>query len=263
MSLEYSEEKQSDQLDAAEPPRPSRPPIPIYTTTLIVALGIVFLAQLAEGIPTPGERPGLLIEILLGAPQPSIDRAGFVKSLFLYDHEYWRILTGAVVHGFLLHLFLNCYAFYSFGRIFEILSDRAHLAIVFLLSAIGGGVLSLLLLPDAISVGASGGIVGLVSYLAVYSFKRRNFITPQFRKSLLVNIGFILVFGLVLYQVVDNWGHIGGLITGGIYGLIQIPTDEYTDPRTASKPTEYAGVVALGISLASCAFAIAKIIRLI
>ncbi|HEY2847570.1 MAG TPA: rhomboid family intramembrane serine protease [Pyrinomonadaceae bacterium] len=245
MSLEYRQNDEASQLDAAEQPRRVRSPIPVYTTTLIIALGIVFLAQLAEGLDN------------------SILRAGFVKPDFLLKHEYWRILTGAATHASIIHILMNCYAFYSFGGIFETLTNRAHLAIVFLLSAIGGGLLSLFLLPDAISVGASGGIVGLVSYLAVYSFKRRRFITPQFRRSLLINIGFILIFGLVLYQVVDNWGHVGGLITGAVYGLVQIPTDEYTDPRIASKPVDYTGVVALGIFLTTCAFSVAKIIRLV
>ena len=185
-----------------------------------------------------------------------------MKPAFLHDREYWRILTGATTHASIVHVAMNCYAFYSFGRIFEMLANRAHLAIVFLLSAIGGGMLSLIFLPNAISVGASGGIVGLVSYLAVYSFKRRRFITYEFRKSLLINIGFILVFGLVLFQVVDNFGHIGGLITGAIYGLVQIPSSEYLDPRQASKATEYAGVTALGIYLTACAFSVAKIIQL-
>ena len=245
MSLDYRTDDEATKLDEAEPARPARSPIPVYTTTLIIAIVIVFIAQLSEGLDN------------------SILRAGFVKPAFLQDREYWRILTGATTHASILHVVMNCYAFYSFGRIFELLTNRAHLAIVFLLSAIGGGLLSLSFQPQAISVGASGGIVGLVSYLAVYSFKRRNFITPQFRRSLLTNIGFILVFGLVLYQVVDNWGHIGGLLTGAIYGLIQIPSDQYADPREASLTVEYAGVVALGIYLATCAFSIAKIIHLV
>jgi membrane associated rhomboid family serine protease len=245
MSLEYRNEDEATQLDEAEPPRPALSPIPVYTTTLIIAIAIVFIAQVGEGLDN------------------SILRAGFVKQAFLHDREYWRILTGATTHASVVHVLMNCYAFYSFGRIFEMLTNRAHLAIVFLLSAIGGGILSLILLPDAISVGASGGIVGLVSYLAVYSFKRRDFITPQFRRSLLMNIGFILIFGLVLYQVIDNWGHIGGLITGAIYGLVQIPSDGYADPREASLGVEYAGVVALGIYLATCAFSVAAIIRLV
>ena len=244
MSLKYQEEQGSD-LDTAEQRRSDRPPIPIYTTILIAGIAIVFLAQIGTGL------------------DESILRAGFVKNDFRDKNEYWRILTGAATHASILHVAMNCYAFYSFGRIFEMLSNRAHLAIVFLLSAIGGGILSLLLQPATISVGASGGIVGLVSYLAVYSFKRRQFISPQFRKSLLTNIGFILVFGLVLYQVVDNWGHIGGLITGAAYGWLQIPTNEYTDPRDVTKGIETLGIIALGIYLATCAFSVLLIVGVI
>jgi membrane associated rhomboid family serine protease len=244
MSLEYRHDDTSE-MDSAEPPRPQRTPMPIYTTTLIAALAIVFIAQLAEGLDS------------------SILRAGFVKQAFLHDREYWRLLTGATTHASIMHILMNCYAFYSFGRIFELLTNRAHLAIVFLLSAVGGGLLTLALQPQGISVGASGGIVGLVSYLAVYSFKRRNFITPQFRRSLLTNIGFILVFGLVLYQVVDNWGHIGGLITGAIYGLVQIPSNEYADPRKAPLAVEYTGVAAMGVYVAACCLSILLILTII
>lgn len=247
MSLQYQtqgDEVESQQPHADELPQ-FRTPIPYYTITLIVAIAAVALAQISIGF----DESALV--------------AGFVKPLFLKNHEYWRIITGATTHGSILHVVMNCYAFYSFGRIFELLSNRAHLAIVFLLSAIGGGILSLVFQPDGISVGASGGIVGLIGYLAVYAFRRRQFISPEFRKSLLINIGFILVFGLALYQVIDNFGHIGGLITGGVYGLLQIPSDEYTDPREASSLVSFAGVAALGIYLAACCFSIILILRIV
>jgi rhomboid protease GluP len=134
---------------------------------------------------------------------------------------------------------------------------------LFLLSAIGGGVLSLIFIPDGLSVGASGGIVGLVSYLAIYAFRRRQFISPEFRKSLLINIGFILVFGLVLFREIDNFGHIGGLITGAIYGLLQISSDEYADPRVAGSVAEVAGLASLGIYVAACGFSVLLILRVV
>jgi len=219
-------------------------PIPYYTIILIVSILLVFVAQITTGLDA------------------SIYSAGFDKPVFLQKHEYWRILTGATTHGGLLHVGLNCYAFYSFGRIFEMLTNRAHLANVFLLSAIGGGLLSLAFVPDGISVGASGGIVGLISYLAIYAFRRRQFISPEFRKSLLMNIGFILVFGLVLFNVVDNYGHIGGLITGAIYGFFQIPSDAHIDPRLAGSAMEFAGLASLGIYFAGCAFSILLILHI-
>ena len=217
--------------------------LPVYTVILLVSIAAVMAAQLYRGL------------------EPSILAAGFVKPDFIFAHEYWRILTGAVLHGSLLHVAMNGYALFSFGRLFEMLSSRSHLAIVFLASAIGGGLLSLAFSPDGISVGASGGIVGLISYLAVYAFRRRRFISAEFRKNLLINIGFILVFGLVLYQIVDNYGHIGALITGAVYGFIQIPSDEYVDPRKASAVVEVLGLIALGTYIAASLFSIFLMLR--
>jgi membrane associated rhomboid family serine protease len=217
---------------------PVVPSTPLYTLIILVCIVAVTVAQFAAGL------------------ENSILAAGFVKPAFIGRHEYWRILTGAALHGGILHVAMNGYALYSFGNLFELLSNRAHLAIVFLLSAVGGGLLSLYFQPDGISVGASGGIVGLIGYLAVYAFRRRQFISREFRRSLLINIGFILIFGLVLYQVIDNFGHIGGLVTGAAYGRIQIPSDEYTDPRLAGTATRAAGFAALGIFIATSIFSI-------
>lgn len=234
-------EQPAENVAAAQP----RPPLPVYTIVLIASFVTVTAVQLFTGLDR------------------SILLAGFDKRAFLHDHQYWRILTGAAVHGGVLHVAMNGYAFYCFGKIFEMLSNRAHLAIVFLLSALGGGILSLVLSPDGISVGASGGIVGLIGYLVVYAFRRREFISPAFRKSLLINIGFILIFGLVLYKVIDNFGHIGGLITGAVYGLIQIPGDSFTDPREAGSLTETLGIGAVGIYIAVCVFSILLMFRIV
>ncbi|MBV9217230.1 MAG: rhomboid family intramembrane serine protease, partial [Acidobacteria bacterium] len=175
----------------------------------------------------------------------------------------WRILTGTTLHGGILHILFNSYAFYSFGRLFEMLTNRAHLAIVFLLSCLGGGVLSLILQPKGVSVGASGGIVGLIGYLAVYAFVRRDFISSQFRRSLLINIAFIIFYGVVLMSNIDNWAHIGGLITGAIYAFIQLPRDPYADPRIASRTTETLGLLAVGAYGAICLFSILLILRVV
>jgi membrane associated rhomboid family serine protease len=240
MSLQYQTEEQTAEVgpyDEREVYAEAEPVVPVYTYAMIVVIVAVSAAQLARGLET------------------SVLLAGFDKPVFSAG-EYWRILTGAAAHGGLLHLFMNSYALLGFGRLVETLSNRAHLAIVFLLSAVGGGLLSLWAVPDGRSVGASGGIVGLLSYLAVYAFRRRKFISYEFRKSLLINIGFILLFGLALYQIIDNYGHIGGLIVGAVYGLLQIPADEYVDPREVRGSTEFLGLLALGTYIAAALFSI-------
>ncbi len=223
------------------------PKFPLYTAILIACIAAVFASQLIFGDG--------LGSLLLGDSH-SARAAGFDKLRFYKYHEYWRILTGATVHGGLIHAGMNCYAFYSFGRVMEMLANRAHVAIVFLLAAIGGGILSLIFLPGATSVGASGGIVGLIGYLAVYAFRRRDFISKEFRRGLIFNIGFIFLYGLALYQVIDNFGHLGGLITGAIYGFISIPSDPYVDPRDASAATRVFGLGALLIFIATSVLSI-------
>ena len=231
MGLEVTEEKEGE-VPAQD--RESLAPFPVYTTILLACIGLVFGAQFLTS--TDPE--------FFAIDRVSALYAGFDKRAFLAG-DWWRAFTGTLVHSGVLHVGMNSYALYSFGRLTELLSNRAHLPIVFVLAALGGDLLSLVFNPDSISVGASGGIVGLLSYLAVYTFKRRQFISREFRRSLLVNIAFILVFGLVLFGIVDNYGHIGGLLVGAIYGLIQIPGDEYADPRVAGPLTKLFGFAAL------------------
>src|SRR4051812_35708174 len=112
MSVKYqTEELEENQTE--QPVRRYPSPVPLYTSILIASIFAVFAAQIATGL------------------DQSVLAAGFDKQAFLHNHEYWRILTGAATHASLLHVGMNCYAFYNFGKIFEMLANRAHLAIVF------------------------------------------------------------------------------------------------------------------------------------
>ncbi|MBV6495819.1 MAG: rhomboid family intramembrane serine protease [Acidobacteria bacterium ACB1] len=250
MSLDYRDEELGPEgSQQFERPRPRevafRPGPPYYAIIIIALYTCVFLAELARGI------------------QPAILAAGFDKQAYLLQGEHWRLLTGTALHAGLLHIGLNSLAFYSFARPFEALANRAHLSIVFLLSAVGGSVLTLLLSPVGISIGASGGIVGIIGFLAVYSFKRRQFIAPEFRRNLVVNIGFILLYGFVLSGIVDNYAHIGGLVTGAVYALFAVPGDPHKDPREALPPIKVAGLLAIAAYAAVCGLSILTILQIV
>lgn len=247
MSLEYrSDEPQTAEAETeTENYQRAALVTPVYSIILIVLLGLVFLCQMSVDIP----------QALMYGGGISADLAGFDKQLF-YQGQYWRILTGASLHGGLIHLIFNCYALFVLGKLIETLSNRAHLALVFLLSAIGGGILSLIFLPEATSIGASGGVVGFLGYLTVYGFKRRKLLPDGFLKNMLFNVGFIAFVGIFLMSNIDNFGHLGGLLVGAIYGFVQIPSDLYKDPRVISSTVKYLGYAALGIFILTCAFAI-------
>jgi membrane associated rhomboid family serine protease len=214
---------------------------PYFTMILIGSIIAVFVAQMTTGL------------------EASIEAAAFDKSAFRNEGQYWRLLTGGALHGGLLHIYFNSQALYGFGSLMEYLSNRAHVAIVFLLAVIGGGLLSLVFMPDGISVGASGGIMGLIGYMAIYAYRRKAQLPPDFLKSMLINVGFIAAFGIIAYQLVDNFAHIGGFLVGAVYAFIQVPKDLKADPRKTNSIVNTLGIVAIAIYIAEAAFAIFRI----
>jgi membrane associated rhomboid family serine protease len=242
MSLDYQKESAPEAAPEHAPRfQQAAPATPIYSFILIALLLGVWLCQL--GVDGQGS-------LILGGEE-SIFRAGFVKPFFVAG-QYWRIMTGAVLHAGLMHLAFNCYALYVLGKSIETLSNRAHLPIIFLIAALGGGILSLIFLPGGVSVGASGGILGFLGYLAVYGFFRRKILSNAFLKNMIFNIGFIAFYGILLNRSVDNFAHLGGLLAGAIYGFFQIPRDLYADPRLAGEKTKMMGLIALGAVALLC-----------
>lgn len=218
---------------------------PYFTYVLLGLIVAVTLAQMSAGL------------------DESVDIAGFVKPDFLQKGEYWRILTGATLHGGILHIFFNGQALLGFGGLIEYLSNRAHLLIVFVLAIVCGGLCSLVFMPGGESVGASGGIMGLIGYLAIYGFRRKRQLPPDFLKSMLVNVGFIAAFGLIAYQIIDNFAHFGGFLAGAVYGLIQIPRDLQKNPRTVGSVVELLGYAALIIFVLTCVFSILLLLKFV
>ncbi|HQU81685.1 MAG TPA: rhomboid family intramembrane serine protease [Pyrinomonadaceae bacterium] len=259
MSLEYRNDvEENEAVEENENVRRVTPVFPLYSAVLIACLVAVSLCQFAvDGKDT----------IIMGSNY-SVELAGFVKSAFAQG-EYWRILTGAVLHGGLIHLIFNCYALYQLGRLIEILSNKAHLAIVFLLAAIGGNLLSFFFYPGNPSVGASGGIVGFLGYLTIYGFKRRKLMPSDFLNSMIFNIILIAAVGFFIPKatnnavMIDNFGHLGGLLVGIVYGFVQIPSDVYKDPREVGKASEMLGLAALGAVIAVSAFAILLLFKIV
>ena len=98
LKYQYDEQKSEGEPDVQPPSVPM--PVPIYTYIFLGCIAAVAVAQFATNL------------------DDSILLAGFVKPAFLHGHQYWRILTGAALHGSVIHVLMNSYAFYSFGRIF-------------------------------------------------------------------------------------------------------------------------------------------------
>ena len=63
----------------------------------------------------------------------------------LAQSEPWRFLTSAFAHGGLTHIAFNMYALWVMGTYLEPMLGRARFVAIYLLSALGGSVMYLLL----------------------------------------------------------------------------------------------------------------------
>jgi membrane associated rhomboid family serine protease len=163
---------------------------------------------------------------LFGGGGPLVN-AGGVYGPAVADGEWWRILTSAFLHLGILHIAFNMYALWLFGPIIEQMYGHLEYLAIYLLCAVGGGVLTLLAAPSVLAVGASGAIFGLFGLAFVVSRRRHLLLGPQAR-AILSQVGTLLVLNLVITFSIRgiSWtGHIGGMVVGIVLGLLLAPAN--------------------------------------
>ena len=133
-------------------------------------------------------------------------------------HEYYRIITGAFLHGGAFHLFCNCYALYIIGKQVESFYGKKNFTIIYFLSLIMGSLLSMALSENP-SVGASGAIFGLMGSLLYFGYFYRVYIGSTWKNNILPVIILNLLLGFLIPGI-DYLGHIGGLIGGILASMI-------------------------------------------
>ncbi|NEB61648.1 rhomboid family intramembrane serine protease [Streptomyces diastaticus] len=136
--------------------------------------------------------------------------------------EWERLLTSAFLHQSpfegafgILHVTVNMVVLWQSGRVVELMLGRVRFLALYLLSALGGSVLELVLAdPGHASAGASGAVCGVGA--ASYVLHRRLGATAGRADR--------LAAGLLLWLVVSAWFApwqvpVGGLLAGGALAL--------------------------------------------
>ena len=127
--------------------------------------------------------------------------------------QYYRLITGAFLHGSIWHIFFNCYALKIIGSQIESFMGKTKFLIIYFYSAIMGSLLSMTFAGDGASIGASGAIFGLMGALIYFGYYYRVYLGNVLKSQIIPIVIFNLVLGFILPGV-DNFGHIGGLIGG-------------------------------------------------
>lgn len=138
--------------------------------------------------------------------------------------DWWRLVTAGFVHGGLLHIAFNMWCLLSLGQLSERLFGRFQTFFIYLLTGVGGALLSIAHDPRHLEVGASGAIFGIAgALLAGVKFGNLNISAGEKRSVIssmifFVVVNFILGAGL-LGSNIDNFCHLGGFITGLLMGV--------------------------------------------
>ena len=186
--------------------------MPPVTLALIAANVAVYLLQMAQ--------PGLVVPFALwplGASAASNGQVSF---------QVWQLLTYGFLHGSFVHLLFNMFALYMFGGALEQVVGPRRFTAYYLVSVLAAAVTQLFVMSLAHNiyptVGASGGVFGLLLAYAIYfPHNRVYFLLIPFpikaRVFVFIYAAIELFLGVTGTQEgVAHFAHLGGLIGGGL-----------------------------------------------
>ena len=185
----------------------------------------------------------------------TIANAGLTKGPFT---DWWRLLTAPFLHGHWLHWLMNASALAYLGKRVETFARWPHLVMVFAISAWIGGEASLRFSPTTPSVGASGGLMGLLGFLLVFETLHRRLVPESSRRRLLAGVLLTGVIGFVFRHFIDNAAHLGGLVAGMVYAALVFPRSSSPHRPRATTTDVLCGGAALGLVVSAAILACIK-----
>jgi membrane associated rhomboid family serine protease len=209
---------------------------PIVTYVLIAINVVVFLAEGRFGVGSSSGGTAIFDKGALYGPA-------------IANGDWWRIATSGFLHAGLLHIGFNMYLLYLLGQMLETSIGSLRFALIYVVALFGGSLGALIVSPDAVTVGASGAVFGLMGAAAV-ELQARG-INP-----FETGIGGLILFNLAfsfLFSGISIGGHIGGLIAGAAVGFLFLQADKRRLPAQAA----LAGAVVLAVAVAGAAIRVA------
>jgi membrane associated rhomboid family serine protease len=167
------------------------------------------------------------------------------------DGDWWRIVTAGFLHAGILHLAFNMYFLYFLGQLLEPEIGKLRFAAIYFVSLLGGSFGALLLSPDAVTVGASGAVFGMMG-AAIIAMRARGIDPMQ------SGLGVTLLLNLAITFLIPNisiGGHIGGLVAGAVVGYLMF---EVAERRRMALTPVLGACAALAVALAVGCVAVAS-----
>lgn len=174
--------------------------------TLVVVIAYVTLFVVCRPFEVPEEF------------RERLDTYGWLTGKQAAAGEPWRLLSYAVLHGSVLHLLFNLSTLLSLGPALERSLGSVRFLLLYVISALGGGLGTCLLYePDQPVVGGSGALFGMFGAAIALNMRSGRhllaFLDFEGPRRLMANVALNLAIGYFL-PFISNTCHVGGLIAG-------------------------------------------------
>lgn len=171
----------------------------LSATAVLVGINVlVFMVEMSQGIGVRG----------IGGS--SIIRDGAVAGPPVADGEWWRLLTAGFIHAGIGHIAFNMLALWWLGGALEGYIGTGRMLGIYFSAVLWGSAGAIILSPNSLTVGASGGVFGLMAAMLIIERQRGvALLGSSIGAVLLLNLG--ITFFL---PGISIGGHLGGLVGG-------------------------------------------------
>ena len=169
--------------------------VALYVASLVLQPEAIFHMSGLFSFLSPGER--------------ALYQLGMTGGAAWREGWWWTVLTAIYLHGSILHIFFNVMWIRNLGPAVTEVYGPARAFVLFSLAGAAGFLISNSVTGSP-SIGASGGIFGLLAALIVYGRKRGgSMMTSQLWQWAVVMFAMGFFMGGV-----NNWAHAGGFAGG-------------------------------------------------
>lgn len=197
---------------------------PIVTYGIIAICAVFFLLALRSSDQIG---PNLSAEVAL--------KWGALYAPSVHAGEWWRLFTAGFQHGGIMHILFNMFALYNLGAVLEHWQGRARFAALFLFSVLTGSLAVVWFAPEHVTLGASGGIFGLLGAFMVIALRYWRDFPKEVRQELFGWLPQVLLINVVISFMpgISLAGHAGGLAGGALLGLLILRSPVRRNPLPA------------------------------
>jgi membrane associated rhomboid family serine protease len=205
---------------------------PMVTYILIGICVAVFVGEVAGGASATGS----------GFGGSKLFQEGALSGADVANGDYWRLVTAGFLHAGFFHLLFNMFSLWILGGLLEPAIGQLRFALIFFVSLLAGSFGALIVDPNSLTVGASGGIFGLMG-AAVVVMRNRGINPMESGIGLWIGLNLLITFTV---SNISIGGHIGGLIGGSLAALVLFDL-----PTSLRVPQAAANLLCAGLGVAA------------